>query len=54
MNWQATEFFDGELGQAYLGSQGDIWDAQKDSAMAMIGAVLGVAMYRWRFGAKGS
>lgn len=29
-----------ELGNAYLGSQGDIWDAQKDMTLATLGAVL--------------
>jgi putative membrane protein len=29
-----------ELGAAYLGTQGDIWDAQKDMACALVGAVL--------------
>ncbi len=29
-----------ELGLAYLGTQGDIWDAQKDSALALLGGVL--------------
>jgi putative membrane protein len=29
-----------ELGQAALGSQGDIWDAQRDMASALYGAVL--------------
>ncbi len=29
-----------ELGAAYLGTQGDIWDAQKDMAAALVGAVL--------------
>lgn len=29
-----------ELGSAYLGTQGDEWDAQKDSALAFIGAVI--------------
>jgi putative membrane protein len=29
-----------ELGAAYLGSQGDIWDAQKDTALAFAGAVI--------------
>jgi putative membrane protein len=46
IEWQAAEHFGGELGQAYLGSQGDIWDAQKDSLMAAIGALLGVVIYR--------
>jgi putative membrane protein len=29
-----------ELGAAYLGTQGDVWDAQKDSFLAFSGAVL--------------
>jgi putative membrane protein len=29
-----------ELGVTYLGSQGDIWDAQKDMAAALYGALL--------------
>jgi putative membrane protein len=29
-----------DLGAAYLGTQGDIWDAQKDMAAAFIGALL--------------
>jgi putative membrane protein len=28
-----------ELGSAFLGTQGDEWDAQKDSALAMLGAL---------------
>ena len=36
----AALLFGGELGQAYLGTQGDVWDAQKDSAMAMSGVLL--------------
>lgn len=32
-----------ELGAAYLGLQGDVWDAQKDMALAMVGAAIGVA-----------
>lgn len=33
-----------ELGVTYLGSQGDIWDAQKDMAAALYGALLCVTM----------
>ena len=39
--------FGGELGQAYLGTQGDVWDAQKDSALAAIGAAIAVLACRW-------
>jgi len=33
-----------ELGAAYLGTQGDIWDAQKDSFVAFLGAVLAMTI----------
>ena len=29
-----------DLGAAYLGTQGDIWDAQKDMGAAFVGAIL--------------
>lgn len=41
LEWVAVLLFGGDLGQAYLGIQGDIWDAQKDMALAGIGAVAG-------------
>lgn len=42
--WIAASVFGGELGQAYLGTQGDEWDAQKDMALATLGAVLSVTV----------
>ena len=42
--WAAAEFFGGDLGVAYLGTQGDIWDAQKDMALASVGAAIGMAV----------
>jgi putative membrane protein len=33
-----------EAGIAYLGSQGDIWDAQKDMEAALYGALLCVGL----------
>jgi putative membrane protein len=36
-----------ELGAAYLGTQGDEWDAQKDTALAFLGAVIAMAV-TWR------
>jgi hypothetical protein len=30
----------GDLGAAYLGTQGDIWDAHKDMALASLGALI--------------
>ena len=46
IEWQAALRFGGDLGQAYLGTQGDVWDAQKDSALAAVGALIGMASYR--------
>ncbi|MDO8546071.1 MAG: DUF2238 domain-containing protein [Nitrospirales bacterium] len=33
-----------ELGDAYLGTQGDIWDAQKDMTAALSGSILAMAL----------
>lgn len=49
IEWQAALRFGGELGMAYLGTQGDVWDAQKDSAAAALGAVTGLLMYKAAF-----
>ena len=35
---------DPKAGQAYLGTQGDEWDAQKDMALAALGALLALAL----------
>ena len=42
--WAAAELFGGDLGVAYLGSQGDIWDAQKDMALAGLGAAIAMTI----------
>lgn len=42
--WGAAEMFGGELGVAYLGTQGDIWDAHKDMALASLGALISMAV----------
>ena len=44
----AAGVFGGDLGEAYLGTQGDVWDSQKDSALAAVGALLAVVFCRWR------
>ena len=44
MEWVAVLLFGGDLGQAYLGTQGDIWDAQKDMALAGLGSLLGATL----------
>ncbi|GAP65806.1 hypothetical protein MBSD_n1097 [Mizugakiibacter sediminis] len=48
VEWGAAEAFGGELGQAYLGTQGDVWDAQKDMALATLGAVIAQIAVQWR------
>ena len=40
IEWGAAMLFGGDLGQAYLGTQGDIWDAHKDMALASLGALI--------------
>src|SRR5687767_3816464 len=40
IEWAAAEMFGGGLGAAFLGSQGDQWDAQKDMALASLGALI--------------
>ncbi len=40
VEWGAAAVFGGDLGQAYLGTQGDIWDAHKDMAFASLGALI--------------
>lgn len=52
IEWGAASAFGGELGQAYLGTQGDVWDAHKDMALASLGAVIAMgitALLNWRF-----
>jgi len=44
IEWGAALVFGGDLGTAYLGTQGDEWDAQKDMALATLGAVFGLAV----------
>lgn len=40
MEWAAVIIFASESGMLYLGTQGDIWDAQADIALGGLGAVL--------------
>ena len=38
--WAAALVFAGDLGEAYMGSQGDAFDSHKDVALATLGAVI--------------
>ncbi len=42
--WQYAVFFGGQQAEDFLGSQGDVWDAQKDMFMALIGAVISLLL----------
>jgi putative membrane protein len=40
LEWWVTLLVASDVGQAFLGSQGDVWDAQWDMLLALVGAVL--------------
>ncbi len=44
IEWAAAEAFGGELGAAFLGTQGDVWDAHKDMALASLGALIAMSV----------
>jgi len=46
LEWLAVIIFNPELGIAFLGTQGDVWDAQKDTIAAIIGALINIAFYK--------
>jgi putative membrane protein len=52
IEWGAASLFGGDLGVAYLGTQGDQWDAQKDMALATVGAIIAMLVtgtVNWRY-----
>ena len=52
IEWRVADQVDPAAGLAFLGAQGDVWDAQKDMALAMIGAAISllvVALINWRY-----
>ncbi len=44
IEWLSVEILDGDA-ESFLGQQGDVWDAQKDMAIALIGAIIGQFMF---------
>lgn len=40
IEWLAASVVAPEVGQAYLGTQGDVWDAQKDMSLATLGSLI--------------
>ena len=47
LEWAVAAVVDPKAGTAYLGTQGDQWDAEKDMALATLGAVL-AGLYEYR------
>lgn len=43
--WLVATILYPKLGMAFLGTQGDIWDAHKDIVVAIIGALINMAYY---------
>lgn len=46
VEWFAAVHFGGDLGVAYLGTQGDVWDAQSDMGLASLGSMMAVLALR--------
>lgn len=46
LEWFAAVLFHPELGAAFLGTQDDMWDAQKDALLAIIGALINLLFYK--------
>ena len=44
IEWGAAVALGGDLGAAYLGTQGDIWDAHKDMSLASLGALIAMTI----------
>jgi putative membrane protein len=45
IEWLVADVFFAEQGIAYLGTQGDIWDAQKDMAVAFAGVCIATLLF---------
>ena len=50
IEWIYAANADAAAGAAYLGSQGDIWDAQKDMLADTLGAIIATAYFFWHNG----
>lgn len=44
LEWWVTLLVASDVGQAFLGSQGDVWDAQWDMFLALVGAAVSLAL----------
>ncbi|MFC0309572.1 DUF2238 domain-containing protein [Gallibacterium trehalosifermentans] len=48
IEWQYAVREGGEAGIAFLGSQGDVWDAQKDMLADTLGALTALILFYWQ------
>lgn len=49
----AARLVDPDLGIAFVGAQGDIWDGQKDMTLALVGCLIALAAGEWHRRRKG-
>jgi putative membrane protein len=47
VEWWSTYLVASDVGQAFLGSQGDPWDAQWDMLLGLLGGILGLITLGW-------
>ncbi len=47
IEWLFAVYYGGNAGIEFLGSQGDVWDAQKDMLADTLGALTALALYAW-------
>ena len=45
LEWWVSLIVAADVGQAYLGSQGDVWDAQWDMFLAMVGGMISLSFF---------
>ncbi len=53
IEWLVADIFFSEQGISYLGTQGDIWDAQKDMLVAFAGVSIATALFYFYNSSKG-
>lgn len=47
VEWLFAVYYGGDAGIEFLGSQGDVWDAQKDMLSDTLGAVAALLLFLW-------
>jgi len=45
IEWAVAEIMGDGVGPTYIGTQGDVWDAQKDQALAILGSFIAAALF---------